>query len=320
MPDRPRILTQKRLATVSEIASLLFPEAAKAWLDLRLDISETTRADYSHYISRLSAFFAELTPEQIDGDVIRAYQQMRMAHVGASVINHECSVIQQILKHVGRWPVPGGYAPLRLPKESPGRCLEDWERERYFQMAASNPTWEVAYHATRIMDRSGICPGELCKVRLLDVDGEHQAIRIMFGKNDHRERWVPCTPEAWESVKALLARAEKLGSKEPHHHLLPFRSSTGHYDPAAPSKGWRTAHEEICAAAGIKMRRYDWRHTAATRLLQNPNVSTETAIAILGHVSARMVRRVYNHSRYHVMRDALISLDSNPKTKPPKKL
>jgi hypothetical protein len=48
-------------------------------------------------------------------------------------------------------------------------------------------------------------------------------------------------------------------------------------------------------------------------------LNTETAIAVLGHVSPRMVRRVYNHTRYEAMRKAQESLDRDPKTRRPKK-
>lgn len=295
----------------ASLAAMPFAEAGKVWLESRKPyLAESSYSDYQHYIHRLSLFFSEVTLPRIDGEMVRAYQKMRMARAGSSIINHECSVLQQMLKRIGHWPLPGGYQPLRLPKESPGRCIEDWEQERYFRMAAANPAWEVAYCAARIMAGTGIGPGELRQVRIKDLNQEEHALRILFGaKNAQRERWVPCTVHTWEAVEKLLRRAKELGSIEPEHFLLPFRVKTGQYDPGRPSKGWRTADEEICAAAGLKFRRYDWRHTAATRLLENPKVSTETAIAILGHVSEKMVRRVYNHTRYQAMMKALETLD-----------
>ncbi len=69
------------------------------------------------------------------------------------------------------------------------------------------------------------------------------------------------------------------------------------------------AHKAVCAGIGLRMRPYDFRHTVATRLLSNPEVSEETAITILGHVSPKMIRRIYNHSRHEVLRAALDTLE-----------
>src|SRR6266481_2256273 len=111
-PVRTAVLTQ-----------LLFREAAEAWLETRKPyIGQRTYTDYSNYIKTLAVFFGEVRLQQIDADLLRAYQKMRMARAGASAINHECSVLQQMLKRIGHWPaIAADYQPLKLPKESPHR-------------------------------------------------------------------------------------------------------------------------------------------------------------------------------------------------------
>src|SRR5689334_2256063 len=57
-------------------------------------------------------------------DLIRAFQVERMKTVGPVIVNHECSVIQQLLKRIRKWhEVKPFYDPLPLPPKSPGRAL-----------------------------------------------------------------------------------------------------------------------------------------------------------------------------------------------------
>jgi integrase len=238
---RPRLVAVQTTAINEQ---MLFRDAAPRWLESRRAyISERTASDYRYYIRRLNDFFGSIALENIDGEHMRQYKQLRTAAgCGPSVINHECLMIQGILKRVGRWAyVANDYEPLPTTKESPGRCIESWEEERYLRVGAANPAWQVAYVVTKIMARTGICPGELRHVRLKDVGEERRVVRIVFAKNVHRERWVPLANDAWDAFKELLQRAQRLGSTDPDHYLLPFRVKTGRYDP--PSQ----PHTASCA-------------------------------------------------------------------------
>jgi Phage integrase family len=77
------------------------------------------------------------------------------------------------------------------------------------------------------------------------------------------------------------------------YYLIPFRLKTGSYDPGRPATSWKGAHEEICAAAGINIRIYDFRHSCITRMLES-GVPEGTVMAVCGHVSRAMIAR-YSH-------------------------
>jgi len=63
-------------------------------------------------------------------------------------------------------------------------------------------------------------------------------------------------------------------------------------------------------AANLKgLRPYDLRHTAITDILQNPDVSEETAKAIAGHISDKILK-TYSHIRISAKRTALDALFS----------
>jgi len=293
------------------LTAVPFADAAKAFLETRKPyLAPRTFRDYSDYVKTLSAFFAELRLGEIGADEIRAFQKWRMARAGASAINHECSLLQQMLKRIGRWnEIRDQYQPLPLPKESPHRALTQAEEEKLYRAGIANPAWEVAYCAFVISINTTAGPGELRHLRLMDIDADNRTLRIQpeGAKNEHRIRVIPLNQSAWQAVEYLLQRAKKLGAIEPHHYLLPYRIHRAKYDPTQPAKGWRTAHNQLCGACEITVSPYAFRHHSITKLLENPTISEETAEAIAGHISPRMKKR-YSHVRIEVKRAAVEAL------------
>lgn len=81
-----------------------------------------------------------------------------------------------------------------------------------------------------------------------------------------------------------LERAEKLGALLPEHYLLPHRAHRkgAEPDPTRPMGSWKKAHYSMCREAAKKfprlsrMRLYDYRHTAATDMLEDSRLSYAT--------------------------------------------
>src|SRR5205814_8508205 len=96
-------------------------------------------------------------------------------------------------------------------------------------------------------------PGEIRHLRFQDIDVEKRIMRVQpeGAKNVHRIRPIPLSDAALEAVQYLWNRAQKLGSNEPAHYLLPYRVRTGVYDPTKPCKGWRTAHDALLKVCDI---------------------------------------------------------------------
>jgi integrase len=286
-------------------------QSATAWLETRKPyLSPRTYEDYESYIGILSAYFGEMKLTEIGPDEIRAYQRMRMARAGASCINKECSVLQQMLKRIGRWAdIKANYQPLPLPKESPHRALTPQEEDRLYRIGTSNPNWDVAYCAFVISINTTCGPGEIRHLRHMDIDFEKHTMRVQpeGAKNEHRIRVIPLNPDAWRAIEYLWRRAERLRCSQPQHYLIPFRLKKGTYDPDRPAKGWRYALNEMLVSANINISGYSFRHHAITKLLENPDVSEETAEAIAGHISARIKKR-YSHVRLEAKRAAVDAL------------
>ena len=296
---------------VVALTTLLFGQAADNWLETRRPyIGQRTQSDYSNYIKTLNTYFGEMRLPEIDADHIRAYQKMRMARAGASAINHECSVLQQMLKRIGHWStIQADYQPLKLPKESPHRALTVDEEDRLYRIGASNPNWDVAFCAFVISINTTAGPGEIRHIRICDINFEERYFRVQpeGAKRDSRIRVLPLNEAALDAMGYLYRRAGDLGSSEPNHYLLPFRVKRGTYDPTRPCKGWRTAQEEMLAAADIHISAYSYRHHAITKLLENPEVSEKTAEALAGHISQKMKDR-YAHIRLDIKRQAVEAL------------
>jgi hypothetical protein len=126
LPFHPQ--SQIEVMKTTELAQLPFVQAARAWLETRKPyLHPRTFLDYQHHVKTLGKFFCARLLE-IEADQIRAYQKMRMLRAGASAINKECSVLQQMLRRIGAWePIAPNFQPLRLPREGPGRSITDQE-------------------------------------------------------------------------------------------------------------------------------------------------------------------------------------------------
>jgi integrase len=311
----------------AELAGMPFPQAAEAWLASRTPyISTKTFHEYQLNIVTLSKFFGEMTPRQISADQIRMYQRMRLSQqCGPSGINHEGSVLQQLLKRIGRWDEIGpDHEPLPLPKEPRGRVLTDEEKQKLFQVAKTNANWEATFLFAMLSINTTMGPKETLTLRLKDVDLTARFVNVQpeGAKNAHRVRVIPLNEEAFKAAVLAVDRARRLGSTEPNHYLFPFRLHRSLFDPAHHQTTLKTAWLRLVAAADLLgLRMYDLRHHAITALLEHPDTSEETVQSIAGHVSRQMLKR-YSHVRLEAKRSALSALDGSfaPLTPEPPKL
>lgn len=304
--------------SIASLTQLPFADACEGWLESRRPyIAEKTFHEYSLNIKTLGSFFGELRLQEIDGDLVRAYQKMRMQKCGAFAINHELGLLCQIRKRIG---IPlEDYQPLPLPKGERGKVLNDEQRERLLRIARSNPNWEAAYLFAAISVNTSAGPKETATLRLKDVDLDQCTIRIQPGgaKNVHRIRTIPLNDEALAAARRAIDRAHELGSSDPEHYVFPFRIHRNLFDPARHQTTFKTAWNKLIGAAQLPgFRMYDLRHHAITSLLENPEVSEETVEDIAGHVSRRMKKR-YSHIRMEYKRAAVEAMaNKTPKRKP----
>jgi integrase len=309
------------------LAKMPLREAGIAWLDSRRQfLGSRTQKDYTFNIETLVKFFGNIRLEKLaNPDLIRAYQIERGKTVGGSSLNHEMSVLQQLLKHIRRWhEVAPFYTPVPMPRESPGRAMTPDEERKLFEIGTLNPRWAVACWLGILSANTAAGPAEMCGLRIADVfvkDSDTARIYVHeHVKNKNRIREIPMNVEALNAARALVDRARGLGATQPEHFLIPFRVCRGTFDPTRHGFWPKTAWNEMCAASGIKLRPYDLRHTALTKLAET--CPENIVLKIAGHVSPQMLRKVYAHVRLPALRTAVDAISSTTRDvtpEPPKK-
>jgi integrase len=303
----------------AELADMLFPEAGELWLASRTPyISPKTFHEYELNLRTLNRAFGETKLREITADQIRTYQAMRTSQkCGPSGVNHECSVLQQMLKRIGKWrEIEHQFQALRLPDNGPGRVLSPEERTRLFQVSARKENRKGAFLFAVLSINTSAGPKEIFTLRLRDVEIENKNepcinIQPAGAKNTGRVRSIPLNDEAYKAAQLAVERATKLGSSAPDHYLFPFRIHRSLFDPARHQTTFKTAWLRMVAAAALPgLRMYDLRHHCITALLEDPMVSEETVEAIAGHVNRAMTKR-YSHIRSAAKRSAVCGLYSS---------
>jgi integrase len=312
--NRPRIQFPESTPE-HPLGSMLFPQAAKAWLLTRRDhIAPRTYLDYGRHIDTISRSFRNVTLGEITGDMLRDYQRRRRQTAGPGMVNKECGIVCMIRGRIGQ--------PLT---ESPGRALttaEETKLERVFKAAADHPQWKTAALLSLLSMKCGAGPGEMLSLSLKDVglDPPHISIPRRGAKRISRERYLELNGTAAWALERLIKRAvDECKCTLPEHYLIPRRNRDHSYDPTRPAQGYRAGLMELLAIAEVKVRRYDFRHHAVSRALSNPLVPLEAAKSYFGWMSPKMVQRYY-HANQAAMRVVAAALDEKPPepTKQPK--
>ena len=303
---------------------LEFVEAANSWLEIhKRYIAPRTVRDYKQYIRALSKFFGGRRLDEIQIGDIRDYQKGR--EVVPTLVNMELSCLQQILKEAKLWDqIASFYRPLPTVRTGSGKSLSSAEEEELLQIAFSgNKKWLLAAHCLQLMLRTGCGFGEIRGVRRCDVDLDKKVIAIIEAKNEYRERTVPLSPRAMESIRWLLERWRRLGGHKPEEYVLPHNGRYGQkgtHDVSRPMYGIGRAWDGIRKAWADKaqtpedhhrrltFRIYDMRVTAITKTLSTGKVSVHTAKRLFGHVSEQMQRRYFKPD-LDTMREAVNLLD-----------
>jgi integrase len=300
------------------LSALPISEAGRIWLkEHSRYIKLRTFHDYEQYLKALGQFFT-MPLSEIHIGVIRLYQDWRRQSAGAARINMELSTLQQILKEAKLWDeIAKFYRPLPISHRGSGQSITPEDEEKLLEIAFSSRRRTLAAHCLRIMLRTGVGFGELRRVRKRDIDLKERLIMIWDGaKNESRERTIPLTDQALESVNWILERFRYLGGEHGDEFILPHCSNrkNGPRDFSRPmgsiKKAFAGIRQDAVKEIGPHMARfriYDCRTTAVTRSLSSGKVSIHTAEKLFGHSQA-MTRRYYKPTM-SVLREAVDVLE-----------
>lgn len=309
--------TRLALIRTTDLRTLKFKDAAARCLDDEIrytSIKPRTHKDHRDFVRRLNVFFGELVLEKIHEGNVLIYQQERARTAGPELINHEISYFGHVMEKAGLWKaLKPNVNRLAVPKKESGQALTAEQRQCLIMCASSNPRWEVAYLGTLLSLNIGVGPGEVCHLRVKDVDVRNRILEICVdeetGKNDFRADCYPMNDTMLWVSNRLLKRYYKICEREgiepsPEHFILPYNAGrnqkadckmTGH-DPTRPQSGWRSAWRALLKKAGIEIRNYDLRHTFSTELQEDKELAPEVIQKLMRHGTKQMKKR-YLHLR-----------------------
>jgi integrase len=315
------------------LALLPFREAAERWLESRGAVLRgRTNQGYAHHISQLNKFFGDLRLNRIHVGHLIAYQNARTENAGGlwkktcgpSIINHELSVVQQVMKRAKEWDRIGdNYMALPIPASQKRKVLDDIEKRQLFSVAASRPEWQMVVSVAKITFNTTAAGSELRNLRFEDVILDSGQPRIIVNsdtaKNAHRGRVIGLNDTAKAAIEQCLERARALGAGKPEHYIFPFRENRSLWDPTRPaSESWlRRSFNSLRNEAGFPwLTPHCFRHMAITAMLERGS-APESVRHIAGHVSEQMMRH-YSHNRLAAQMSVLDALDDSPR-KPAKR-
>lgn len=319
-----------------DFGGLSVSEAGAIWQRMRAgkNLKPRTHEFTDWALRSLSAFFGDLPLCAVTAGHLREYQTARKANsvrmddghispwkktAGASTINHELNVLQQMLVLAGLWPrIAPWYATLPVPGWSPREIPNVDEEAHLFRSATGDKRAALALWVAIITSNCTASGSELRYLRLRHVflrspaEGERSEVYIPQEgcKNNARPRKIPLNASARWAFECCYRRALDLGSTDPDDYLFPFRMRRNTFDPSRPAtRSWlRKAWERLREITGMpQLKPHDLRHLCITKMLE-AGIPPETVQAISGHKTQRMMD-YYSHIRMAPKAAAVDAID-----------
>jgi integrase len=303
-----------------------FRQASELWLARKVERfpRPKTLESYRLYLKSLLPFFGDMRLRQIDAASVLAYQMKRSHEAGPSLVNHEINVLSQILRLAVCWgPISDSYKPLKEREWQKPKTLTVQEQKMIFSKAKEDAELELAEIAFAIMRNTGVTSSELRHARLRDLDLESNPPTFRaadYPDSDAIPRLVPLNAEAAEAFRRAVERAHRLGTRYREQFIFPHRVNPRLWNPTRPaSRDWlRQQTSKLREATGIRhLNSHVWRDQLCKEMLEQ-GVPTDSIVAVLGHVSEKMIH-AYKATSMAAKQEALGILRPNVITFPNKR-
>jgi len=233
-------------------------------------------------------------------------------------------VLQQILRRHGVWPLISNEVQKLPERHDVGRAIPPDEVDDLLEAVKRSGSPALLPLVVLSLD-TGLRHSEVRALRHRDLDltwkdGRIESGGLTVSKSKTKAgtgRYVPFTPRLCAVLTLWLARFPQATPESylfPHHMVSTAGKMAPHVydvDLNRPMGEWKHSWRTALAAAGVKYRWHDLRHTFITRLCESPRVSEETIRSLAGHVSRRMLER-YSHVRTEAKRAAIRELAAHP--------
>lgn len=267
--------------------------------DMRLrGLSERTRKTYL-WAMRDFVRFCRKPPDQVGPDEVRAYQ-LHLIRERVATPSH-VNIVVCALRFFYGVTLGRSFVIKRMPfqkrlKKKP-LVLSRQEMASFF---AHTDSLKMKAVFTTIYD-CGLRLGEARLLRVSDIDGKREVIRVQRGKGG-RDRYVKLSPKLRELLREYYRQCR------PTNWLFENKENL---EPISESSVQRAFHRARVAAGITKtVTVHSLRHTFATHLLEE-GVDIRRIQMLLGHTSVRTTQ-IYTHVEGDFLRQTPSLLDSLP--------
>lgn len=343
-PDSAEDARNRTMSLADDLSNSPFSEAADRWIEIKLLHNRESTVDcYRDYLVPLRKFFDPLglTLRQIHIGHIEEYQRVHRKKYHPASVNHHINTLSQIMRKAGLWgAIEEHYHALPLPEQDPPKVLSEYEETRFFEFAASNKDWQLAYNVASLTNNSTASGKELRMLKLeaihLDTDPPYFHVPKNM-KTAHRQRNIPLNERGAEMMRRCMTEAAKRGSTRPEHYLFPFRVKRNLFDPTRPaSESWLRYRWKLLVDAAMRtcihcfdkqnacqcdkfrpvlpfrLKPHNMRHQCITRMIDS-GTPIELVRMIAGHGVDSIATRGYIHGRMEVMARAMDAIDPGNK-------
>ena len=253
----------------------------------------------------LGEFFRDYMLSEIEHGDVERYKTRRIIehHIKDVTLRNDLNALSLFFKHcIGqKWCSTNflkGEGKVRRPSgEDAIRMYILTPEEENVYFAACGRRHNI-HDLAKLMILQGCRPDEILSLEKRDYDPKRGVIRIVRGKTKAAKRELTL---CGESVEIIERRAHE-GNNQ---WLFPSRHKPGHHIYQMDH-----THVSVLQDAGLPwFVLYDFRHTFATRMVQETNIDLPSLAAILGHSSLRLVMR-YVHPTAEHQREAMKKYDA----------
>jgi integrase len=325
-------ITEIKTGQGGKLSRQHFEAAIDAYVESRkLHVETKTYQSDKDRAKPLKDFFKQTPLRRITPDMVRDYQAQRKATtktiktedgqekkepLSNRTINIEVGLLRRVLKRYKLWTRLSDSVQNLSEGSHVGRALEDDQRKKLIETAATKNAWQAAYCAAVLALNTTMRSAEIKGLQWSRVDLFNQTLIVSrkTTKTDAGERVIPLNRDAvwalsqmWNRAKRV-AEEKELGEIRQEHYVF-FACEKHQYDLSRSMKSWRSAWRSLTNAAGLKgLRFHDLRHNAITVLAES-GASDQTIMSLAGHVSRKMLDH-YSHIRLDAKRKAVEALQT----------
>jgi integrase len=284
-----------------------FERAAREWQVNRAHRTSVNTQSVSRLaLKHLLPVFGPKLLCDIEPQDIADYQRIRLqSGAQGRTVNIEVAVLRQILKADDLWLPLAGKVRMLRERHDVAKALT---REQGRALLGATAEADSACHTATVLALNTAVRKD--EIRLLcweQIDFEKRTLTVGRSKTEAGAgRLIPLNASAFE---ALVHWASRFPSAKPSDYVFPWCEHR-QFDPARPTKGWRTAWRHALKRAGFHCRFHDLRVTCITKLAES-QASDMTIMAIAGHVSRKMLEH-YSRIRTDAKRAALDAIAQGP--------